>query len=63
VPPINCDMEAVGGLSFCADQQPKRKLAMRAIGYYRPLPIDNADALVDLDLPAPALRPRDLLVR
>jgi len=36
---------------------------MKAVGYYRPLPIDNADALVDLDLPTPELRPRDLLVR
>jgi NADPH2:quinone reductase len=36
---------------------------MKAIGYYRPLPIDDAEALVDLDLPAPIPRPRDLLVR
>jgi len=36
---------------------------MKAIGYYRPLPIDDAEALVDLDLPVPVPRPRDLLVR
>jgi hypothetical protein len=36
---------------------------MKAIGFYRPLPIDAPDALVDLDLPAPELRSRDLLVR
>ena len=36
---------------------------MKAIGYYHPLPIDDAQALVDLDLPTPELRPRDLLVR
>ena len=36
---------------------------MKAIGYYHPFPIDDAQALVDLDLPTPELRPRDLLVR
>jgi zinc-binding alcohol dehydrogenase family protein len=36
---------------------------MKAIGFYRPQPIDAADALVDIDLPTPELRPRDLLVR
>ncbi len=36
---------------------------MKAIGYYRPLPIDAPDALVDLELPTPGLRSRDLLVR
>src|SRR6202790_2503789 len=36
---------------------------MKAIGYYRPLPIDAPDALVDLELPTPELRSRDLLVR
>jgi zinc-binding alcohol dehydrogenase family protein len=36
---------------------------MKAIGFYRPLPIDTSDALVDIDLPAPELQSRDLLVR
>lgn len=36
---------------------------MKAVGFYRPLPIHAEDALVDLDLPTPALRPHDLLVR
>ncbi|GLS20387.1 NADPH:quinone reductase [Labrys miyagiensis] len=36
---------------------------MKAIGYYNPLPITAADSLVDLDIPAPAPGPRDLLVR
>ena len=35
---------------------------MRAIGYARSLPIDQADALLDLDLPAPEPKGRDLLV-
>jgi zinc-binding alcohol dehydrogenase family protein len=36
---------------------------MKAIGYYTPGPIDAVQSLVDLDLPSPVLRPRDLLVR
>jgi zinc-binding alcohol dehydrogenase family protein len=36
---------------------------MKAIGFYRPLPIDTPDALVDIDVPTPELRSRDLLVR
>lgn len=36
---------------------------MKAIGYYNALPIDNADALQDLELPAPTPGKRDLLVR
>ncbi|NYZ15614.1 zinc-binding alcohol dehydrogenase family protein [Azospirillum sp. RWY-5-1] len=36
---------------------------MKAIGYHRPGPITAADSLVDLELPAPELRPQDLLVR
>lgn len=36
---------------------------MRAIGYYRPLPIDDVDALQDLELPEPLPSARDLLVR
>ncbi|SHI62358.1 zinc-binding alcohol dehydrogenase family protein [Roseomonas rosea] len=35
---------------------------MRAIGYARSLPITEAEALVDIDLPAPEPRGRDLLV-
>jgi zinc-binding alcohol dehydrogenase family protein len=36
---------------------------MKAIGYSRPLPIDDPASLVDLELPTPEIRPRDLLVR
>ncbi|GGF11416.1 NADPH:quinone reductase [Aliidongia dinghuensis] len=36
---------------------------MKAIGYLAPLPIAAEEALVDLTLPTPVLRPRDLLVR
>ncbi|WP_219215421.1 zinc-binding alcohol dehydrogenase family protein [Variovorax boronicumulans] len=36
---------------------------MKAIGYYQPLPIDDAAALQDIELPAPVAGPRDLLVR
>lgn len=35
---------------------------MKAIGYYKNLPIDQADALVELDLPEPVPGPHDLLV-
>ena len=35
---------------------------MKAIGYYKNLPVDDANALVDLDLPEPQPGPRDLLV-
>lgn len=35
---------------------------MRAIGYKTPLPIDNDDALVDIDLPRPVPSGRDRLV-
>ena len=35
---------------------------MKAIGYYKNLPIDQADALVELELPDPVPGPRDLLV-
>jgi NADPH2:quinone reductase len=35
---------------------------MRAVGYQTPLPIENADALVDIDLPKPEPAGRDLLV-
>lgn len=36
---------------------------MKAVGYYLPLTIENRDALQDIELPEPELRPRDLLVR
>jgi len=36
---------------------------MKAVGYRQNLPIDHTDALLDLELPAPAPGARDLLVR
>ncbi|MGJ7525742.1 zinc-binding alcohol dehydrogenase family protein [Variovorax sp. GB1P17] len=36
---------------------------MKAIGYYQSLPIDNAESLQDIELPAPVPGTRDLLVR
>lgn len=36
---------------------------MKAIGFYQPGPIDAPDSLIELEVPAPELRPRDLLVR
>lgn len=36
---------------------------MKAVGYLQSLPIDHPESLVDLELPAPAPRPLDLLVR
>jgi NADPH:quinone reductase len=36
---------------------------MRAVGFHKPLPIEDEQALLDLDLPEPAPGPRDLLVR
>jgi zinc-binding alcohol dehydrogenase family protein len=36
---------------------------MRAIGSYDGLPLSDPQSLVDVELPAPALRPRDVLVR
>lgn len=35
---------------------------MKAIGYYRNLPINDPDSLIDLELPDPQPGPRDLLV-
>ena len=35
---------------------------MRAIGYQNPLPVDDPDALVDIELPKPAPTGRDILV-
>lgn len=36
---------------------------MKAVGYYHPKPVDSADALIDIEIPEPELRQRDLLVR
>jgi zinc-binding alcohol dehydrogenase family protein len=36
---------------------------MRAVGFHKPLPIEDAQALLDLGLPVPVPGPRDLLVR
>jgi len=36
---------------------------MKAVGYLTPGSIDRDDAFLDLDIPDPVLRPRDLLVR
>jgi NADPH:quinone reductase len=36
---------------------------MAAIGSYRGLPIDDRESLQDVDVPAPLLRPRDVMVR
>lgn len=36
---------------------------MKAVGYFNPLPLSDANALQDLELPAPTPRSRDLLVR
>ena len=35
---------------------------MKAVGYFKPLPIHEAEALLDLELPEPTLREHDLLV-
>jgi len=35
---------------------------MKAVGFYQPLPIDHPQALVDIELPEPALGDHDLLV-
>ena len=35
---------------------------MKAVGYKVPLPIDDPDALLDIELPSPVARDRDLLV-
>ena len=36
---------------------------MKAVAYRKPLPIDHADSLIDIELPAPQARGRDLLVK
>ena len=35
---------------------------MKAIGFNRPLPVSDENCLLDIELPAPELRERDLLV-
>jgi zinc-binding alcohol dehydrogenase family protein len=40
-----------------------RRNIVKAIGYYAPQPIGAAQALVDIEIPAPIPGPRDLLVR
>jgi zinc-binding alcohol dehydrogenase family protein len=35
---------------------------MKAVAYYQSLPIEHADALLDIELPAPIPGPRDLLI-
>ncbi|MDO9402502.1 MAG: zinc-binding alcohol dehydrogenase family protein [Polaromonas sp.] len=35
---------------------------MKAVGFYQPLPVDHADAMVDLELPEPVATGHDLLV-
>ena len=36
---------------------------MKAIGFYKPLSIADEQALTDIELPMPELRPRDILVK
>ncbi|TLM75651.1 zinc-binding alcohol dehydrogenase family protein [Microbulbifer harenosus] len=36
---------------------------MKAIGYYKPLPVDDEESLLDLELPLPSPGPRDILVK
>ena len=36
---------------------------MKAVGFYRSLPIDQADSLVDVEVAKPAPKGRDLLVK
>ena len=36
---------------------------MRAVGFHKPLPIEDDQSLLDLTLPDPVPGPRDLLVR
>ena len=35
---------------------------MKAIGFNRPLPVSNPEALLDIEMPEPELRPHDILV-
>ena len=36
---------------------------MKAVGFYKPLPIEDPQSLVDVDIPEPQARPRDLIVK
>ena len=36
---------------------------MKAIGYYKSLPIDNEQALVDLEIPTPKATGHDILLK
>lgn len=40
----------------------KGSIAMKAIGFNRPLPVSHADCLLDIELPEPELHERDVLV-
>ena len=41
----------------------KKGINMKAVGYFKSLPINDSASLTDLELPTPTLRPNDLLVR
>jgi NADPH:quinone reductase-like Zn-dependent oxidoreductase len=49
-------------MTFVVDPSQKGR-PMKAVGYLQSLPIDHPESLVDLELPAPAPGPLDLLVR
>jgi zinc-binding alcohol dehydrogenase family protein len=53
----------IDGYKFPLSSFTKEKTAMKAIGYFTPLPLTDANALQDLDLPEPTPGARDLLVR
>ncbi|MBD5656491.1 MAG: zinc-binding alcohol dehydrogenase family protein [Candidatus Eremiobacteraeota bacterium] len=36
---------------------------MKAVGYYHPLPVDDPNSLIDIELPMPQPLPRDIVVR
>jgi zinc-binding alcohol dehydrogenase family protein len=44
------------------ERRSKLERRMKAIAFTRPLPIEAQDSLVELDMPRPEVRPRDLLV-
>jgi NADPH2:quinone reductase len=44
-------------------RQYEGKHAMKAVGYKKPLPINDADSLMDIELPTPTAGGRDLLVK
>jgi hypothetical protein len=41
----------------------ERACEMRAIGSFEGVPVDDPNSLIDVDLPDPGLRARDVLVR